>query len=339
MRAHRAGAQTSLHRLLATGRLDHLAPVLVCDHEGWLTGATRSLGVQVEIVPFPSSRALGARLRGNRRFGAEVVRRVPDVGVVLANDHIEGLLAQQVARRAGVPWQAILRSAGMRRRDADKYAIAAASEVWAVGWRLRELAAGWLEAPVRAYPEGVLASEWGPLRPRGGGFPRRVLLAGSADPGKGWADLWAALERLPDGFPPVRWTCTGVAPEVPPRLPGGHEVEFVGRVEEVRALIEQFELVVHPSRAETFGLFVLEAWAAGVPTLATRCGLLEAVELPAAFTCAPEDPEGLAAALEGLRAQWSQLGPPAEAARAALRAFEVEGQVAPLVRALESSVG
>ena len=42
--------------------------------------------------------------------------------------------------------------------------------------------------------------------------------------------------------------------------------------EDVNALMHQHDLLVHPSKGETFGMTVVEAVAAGLPVLATRSG-------------------------------------------------------------------
>lgn len=51
-------------------------------------------------------------------------------------------------------------------------------------------------------------------------------------------------------------------------------VSFLGAVppETALALMREHDLLVHPSRYETFGMTVVEAVAAGMPVLVTRCG-------------------------------------------------------------------
>ena len=51
-------------------------------------------------------------------------------------------------------------------------------------------------------------------------------------------------------------------------------VTFVGAVPPARALrlMRRYDLLVHPSRYETFGVVVVEAVAAGMPVIVTRCG-------------------------------------------------------------------
>ncbi|MGI5204921.1 glycosyltransferase family 4 protein [Spirillospora sp. CA-108201] len=54
----------------------------------------------------------------------------------------------------------------------------------------------------------------------------------------------------------------------------GHAVSFLGAVppDEAARLMREHDLLVHPARWETFGVTVVEAVAAGLPVLVTRCG-------------------------------------------------------------------
>lgn len=77
-------------------------------------------------------------------------------------------------------------------------------------------------------------------------------------------------------------------------------VEFVGHVDDPAPLLQGATVYVQPSRAEGFGLAVLEAMAAGVPVVATAVGgLLDLVEDGVTgIQVAPGDPAALADALE-----------------------------------------
>jgi glycosyltransferase involved in cell wall biosynthesis len=89
-------------------------------------------------------------------------------------------------------------------------------------------------------------------------------------------------------------------------------VHLVGE-QPVRAYLSAMDLLVSPSRYETFGLAVLEALAAGLPVLYRRCPALAELgtEVPGAFPL-PDDDGELAAAVEKALAS-----PPTDRARPA----------------------
>jgi glycosyltransferase involved in cell wall biosynthesis len=137
----------------------------------------------------------------------------------------------------------------------------------------------------------------------------RLLCVAAVTPLKGQDLLLDALARLADH----PWTCTFVG-----RL--DRDPAFVGRLRAAApdrvvltgplcgaALAQQYrqaDLLVHPSRLEAYGMVVPEALAAGLPVVATDVGgVAEALGttwlgVPGVLV-PPEDPEALAAALDG----------------------------------------
>ncbi|MGH8455081.1 MAG: hypothetical protein ACRESW_11065, partial [Nevskiales bacterium] len=200
-RATRAGAQTSLARLVADDAVRMLSPVVLIGSEGWLDRWCSDRGIPSLIRVFPRSRSLPARLWGNRRFARAVARLLADRDwqprVVIANDHQDGLLAQAIATTCGARTVVILRTPGMSRRDFFKYAGDQADMLYAVGDELRQTAADWLAGkPVALYREGVAEEEFLPPKARSSRFPVRVLIAGSEVARKGWADWVTALDSI-----------------------------------------------------------------------------------------------------------------------------------------------
>jgi glycosyltransferase involved in cell wall biosynthesis len=144
---------------------------------------------------------------------------------------------------------------------------------------------------------------------RGGG---RLLCVGVLAPHKGQDVLVAALA----GLPQPGWRCTVVGS--PDREPGfaarlrrqattaglGDRIAFRGpcRHEDLAAVYAAADLLVAPSRVESYGMVVTEALAAGLPAVATAVGgLPEALGttpggLPGLLV-PPDDPAALRAAL------------------------------------------
>lgn len=287
-RATKTGAQTSLLRSLKSGAWTQLHPRVIVGETGWLTSALDDAALPWTQLKFPSARSVGARLHGNRRFAAAVLGRVNRPRLVVGNDHPEGLLSQAVAHQAGCPWAVLLRSHGASSRDLRKHGCHKADAVFSVDDVSR--AAEALGRKVAAFPEGLLADEFHPAKAPQAGLGPRVLVVGTPSPGKGWADFVAALHIAAEavGFPKLQWDFTGPT-EGLASPPAGHRFENVGRAEDYAALVRKYDLVVHPSRGETFGLAVVEAWAAGIPVLSSNTGVVPRLSVPDALRFAAND--------------------------------------------------
>jgi glycosyltransferase involved in cell wall biosynthesis len=146
----------------------------------------------------------------------------------------------------------------------------------------------------------------------GSGIPT-LLCLGSVTPTKGQDVLVSALARLADRS----WRCRLVGPLT--RSPSqvaqvraavadhdlGSRIELSGSLAgaDLAAAFASADLLVLPSRAESFGMVLVEALARGIPVVASDVGgVREAVgtapsgEVPGLFV-AREDPAELAAAL------------------------------------------
>jgi glycosyltransferase involved in cell wall biosynthesis len=151
----------------------------------------------------------------------------------------------------------------------------------------------------------------------------RLLCVGAVAPHKGQDVLVRALAGLDDDPP---WTCTfagslDVAPDFVAALESvvdsaglRERIRFAGVLTR-RALEDAYaaaDLLVAPSRVESFGMAVAEALAHGIPVVASRVGgLPEAVAGGrAGILVAPQDPKALGAVLRrwradaGIRSAW-----------------------------------
>ena len=125
---------------------------------------------------------------------------------------------------------------------------------------------------------------------------------GRLHPQKGWDVLVEAAPAIAADLPGSVLVVVGEGDERA-RLearPGAGHVRFVGYREAASTLVGAFDLLVVPSRYESFGLVVVEAMLAGVPVVATAVPGLEGVVGDAGVLVPPEDPEQLAKAVVAL---------------------------------------
>lgn len=317
----RAGAQTSLARMVESTPLRALRPVVLLGDHGWLEEELGRRKVPAMVAHFPSPRALKTRLFGLGSFARQVAGRLlalPGVEkprAIVANDHQECPLALALSQvLGGVPVLAILRTPGMTQRDFQKYQCNACHGLMGEGGELRERLTRWTSKPVALFEEGFNESEFMPLKPWPPQCPRKLLVAGSEAPRKGFTDFIEALQRLeqrrPD-FPGFQCDLTGLRPEGAEALlarPMRSTFQFLGRVEGFAKLARGYDLAVHPSRAETFGMAPVEAMLAGTPTLVSTTGVVGGLtSLPPAWVFPPGDIATLADRLEHLWASWPAL--------------------------------
>ncbi|MGH3897797.1 MAG: glycosyltransferase family 4 protein [Pseudonocardiaceae bacterium] len=159
-------------------------------------------------------------------------------------------------------------------------------------------------SPAVAHPPGDTAE----IATRLGLPPRYLLAIGTLEPRKGIDTLLAAL-AAPDApdLPVVLAGQPGWGRVDPVGLawrfgldPG--RVHLLGRISdpELAAVLHGAEVLVAPSRAEGFGLPVLEAMAAGIPVVHSDAPALVEVAGGAGVTVRRDDPAALAAALRAV---------------------------------------
>lgn len=202
-------------------------------------------------------------------------------------------------------------SGGQEVRAAERALLAGATGVVVTGdWTRR-----WLEEHYRLGQHRVQVAEPG-VDPApaaaGSAGGSRLLCVGAVVEAKGYDVLLAALSRLQG----LAWTCVCVGSlEVDPEYARGlrkglapglaSRVRFTGALggDVLEAAYASADLLVLPSRGETYAMVVAEALARGVPVVASRVGGVPATLGHAADgsrpgrLVAPDDPAALATAL------------------------------------------
>ncbi|MFE4336535.1 glycosyltransferase family 4 protein [Streptomyces sp. NPDC056831] len=146
------------------------------------------------------------------------------------------------------------------------------------------------------------------------------LYLGRLIPHKGVRALLEAFAEVAADEPEATLTMVGSGSLEADLLTRSHELGLGDRFqilppvrpEEVNGVMHQYDLLVHPSHFETFGMTIVEANAAGLPVLVTRSHgpeeTLDGIEdLAGALMDVSEDPKVIVNAYWGLRERYSEL--------------------------------
>ena len=239
---------------------------------------------------------LGLASRWDPRALSRGPARIRGWNVDLIHTHLKhaDIIGSVAARRLRVPLVSTLhviedRPSPLGRGKAELAAIArrsTAARTIAVSDAQRR----WYLDSLRVPPSGVVTLNNGVRQPRryrpderaarraavGAGEDTVLAVAvGVLRPQKGHADLVAAVAGLSADLP-LRVVVAGDGPERDrlARLAGGlgDRFRFLGWVDDVPALLDAADFVVHPSTADALPTALLEAAAAARPVVATRVG-------------------------------------------------------------------
>lgn len=119
-----------------------------------------------------------------------------------------------------------------------------------------------------------------PVRPTPVTALDRWIYIGKVAAAKGVSELVEAFAIAAKESAALRLTILGSGPLVEPLQARAAELGLAGRIEfhdavppqRVFEFLHAHDLLVHPSKSETFGMTVVEAVGSGMPVLVTRCG-------------------------------------------------------------------
>ena len=319
MRSHRAGSQVALTRLFANQGFRDLNPIVVMRGEGWLSEQCKLNNVAYFTMPFPTSRSLGGRLWGVRRFASKVLdelsRRSLRPVLAVANDHYEAILTRTVADTANIPCVSFVRAADASAHDLSKYRCGEFDLLYPIGREFSAKVASWFpKVRVKQLDEGMEEKDFHPPKAKAAKFPHKILVVGSEHPMKGWADMTAAIDVLDSdpAFPALEYDFTGKIPDpasndIHASVPRRSKLNFIGRRENFARFVREYDLALHPSHLESFGMAVFEMLAAGVPLLCSTAGEVERVRHRQEWLHRPHDVEELASRIRFLHDHWDEV--------------------------------
>ena len=266
-----------------------------------------SVAITPADPPIPRGRA--SRFRLGRRLRGMIAGRGIDVLVCPGNFHLPviraaGRLPCPVVAKLSNPLSRPDHSLFRRRSFALATRIAARriARFVAMSPALAAEARAMLKTPVTVVNEPILAEPFAANNPGGADGPR-VLCAGRLVAQKDFALALAALARL--DRPGARLVLLGDGPEraaleaLAIRLGITGQVKFAGHVADIAPWLARADLFLLSSRFEGYPAVLVEAIAAGVPVVATRCSpaIDEIVADPSFGRVAHFTPDALAGAM------------------------------------------
>lgn len=320
-RPRRAGAQVSLSRIITSQDISSLNPYVLLGSNGWLKSFLDKHKILNQVRPWRSPRSLSSRLGARSLFANKTIKKLKADGVypaaIVANDHEECLIALALSQALGktasqVPVITILRSSGMSQVDFKKYNCMQCDQLFARGEELTAKATQWGGRNVTCMLGSFSEDELITPPPAPASFPTKILVAGSEIPNKGFSDVLDALkivELNEPEFPALELVFTGEQTEPLAQIanqPFRSRFHFAGRIENFIEYARQFQLAIHPSRAESFGMAPLELILAGVPTMISNTGITPELPLSAPWTFPTNSPYDLARSITELWKNWTR---------------------------------
>ncbi len=276
-------------------------------------------GIPVTYCSYPCGRVLPAlqdalSVRALRRALDRLFRSGWQPDIVHAHFLDKGFLYCSVPASREIPFLITEHSSAVNRPDVPerlrrrmRLVYGKAARVLAVGSRLGEYIRLYTGVEAQIVPNMLDTAVFTPIarRPRGETF--RFVSAGNFYRIKGFDVLLEAMALLVQKRDDAFLTVIGDGEEEnalkrqADRLELGKHVRFAGRLTrpQMAAEYENADAFVLASRGETFGVAFIEAMAAGLPVIATRCGGPEDfVDESRGILVPAEDPAALAEAME-----------------------------------------
>jgi glycosyltransferase involved in cell wall biosynthesis len=276
--------------------------------EGAIAETLRRLGIPVAVLPMPPLRLqnLGGFTRALRGLRHQAVAW--HIRLIHAHGSRVAVYAGLVARRLGIPLIWHVRIAD-RDRLLDPVLLRLSTRVIAISQAVKARFAGsrhlgkiqviynGVDLPYWSPAERVTASAAGPV----------VLLVGRLSPEKGQATLLRAAPAVLQKVPGTRFILLGADLDHEGRhlrllartLAVEGAVEFREWLGDPRAVFQEADVVVLPSRSEGFGRVLVEAACLGKPVVASRVGGIPEVVVDGVtgLLVPPENPAALAEAV------------------------------------------
>ena len=167
-----------------------------------------------------------------------------------------------------------IRSSGLSHHDYLKYKCHQTKLLLPIGDTLAKQIHFWgSNGLIKTSYDGLLPEEFKSTYSATSRRPRKILVIGTPNPEKGWADVYQAvseLDQLQQLPPECQFYFTG---EIPQEHQNSWRLSGIGRLNGLSEAFNQFDAVINPSRRESFGMATMEAVATGIPIISSNTGV------------------------------------------------------------------
>lgn len=317
----KAGAQNSLRRLLASEAFQKQNVLVVTGMDGWFLEQVKFMNIPYISIRYPAYRSLYGKIIGNRlwlyRVISELKRNdfVPDI--LQGNNHFEAPFLHMLHRYFEQAKTVVfIRDPEVTEQDYIKYQSGLCDMRIAVSQFMYESLAWDREAKV--FNNGVFENEIYPSSKNRDAYPSRWLVLGNPSKRKGWIDFLSALRilqkknclsflnkivftgiPLDDQLIEYNNICQSFKDKI--------DLEFVPFFDDLGKACQSFDLIIQPSRSESFGMALLEACCAGKYVISSKTGIAEKIILNPKLLFEPGHIDGLVACLEYVLSNWNDM--------------------------------
>ena len=299
----------------------------------------KALRIPVISVKFPGIRSLYGKTIGSKLWTDTVVKALQKNGyipdILQANNHMEVPFLKLLKKNyLNAKTSVFLRDGYIEKAGYIKYGCHECDFKIAVSQAMANIVS-W-DQGVTVINNGIFENEIYPCNKCKADFPRRWLVIGNPKPGKGWLDFLSALHSMDDtSLTHVESIVFTGQPEADleksyemacGQFNGNLNIEFVEPYENLGLACQDFDLVVSPSRKESFGMAMLEAYCSGKCVIASRTGVSESLILNSNLLFNPGDVLQLADCLNYVLKNWDDItATSSEKLNEIRQSFSVEG--------------
>lgn len=315
--SNKGGAQHALSRILKVLKTKKEFNIyIICSSKGWFTHQLDELDIKYFLIKFPSYKSFFGKIFKLKKWSTNIYtllkREKFTPNIIIANNYIESIYSLKLSNLFNdCTTITFFRDSYMSKKDYHYFKCENID--------LKICISDYMQKKLlycnntKVVTDGLLSKEFYPLKEKSPTFPKKVLLLGGPHTEKGWNTFFEAIDnilrkhniKLFDSI-----ITTGIPSQQQKnklKLNNSIEVIFHQKFENLLEEVRKYDLVVFPSKKESFGLAALEVIAAGIPLLSSKTGIIHEVINEECLLFSPGNVRELEDKLIYLYKNWAQI--------------------------------